>query len=417
MPLRILLVTPMPPQPQAPGAIPLVLNAELNGLREHHHVILVTVAGQEPGERQAVLDLQGDGLDVHAVVRQELRGWQRWRRRWRMSNAWLTRRMPWRTVWFWEPEVQHILDRLFTNQQFDLVIVEDNAMGVYDYHTNTPLLFTEHEVRRPRPLDWRFWQHRNLPAWFFAETDWRRWRDYQRHVWEKFDHIQVFSDRDAKAIRRMVPDLDRPVSVNPFGITLPTPVRPDCEQSQRLLFVGNYTHPPNVDAALWLGQEIMPRLSALSPGARLDLVGIYPPPEVKALESGSIHVTGLVPDIGPYMEEAAVVLAPVRIGGGMRMKVLQALAMGKAVVTTTRGAEGLQILGDRLPLKIEDKAEGFARTTAALLADKEARHALGTAARSFVAKHFSPQAYSKRIETIYTRMIAGKVQRQRSANG
>jgi polysaccharide biosynthesis protein PslH len=418
MELNILLVTPMPPQPQAPGAIPLVLHAQLSGLRERHQVSLVTVAGQEPGEKQAVIDLQEDGLDVHAVMRQAPNSKrQSWRRRWRMSSAWLIRRWPWRTVWFWEPELQQILDGLFARQEFDLVIVEDNAMGIYTYPTNTPLLFTEHEVRRPRRLDWRFWKHQGLPSWAFSELDWQRWPAYLRCTWRKFDHIQVFSARDAQSIREMAPKLEKPVSVNPFGIVLPEQAEPEREQPKRLLFAGNYTHAPNVDAALWLGREIMPRLSASCPGVRLDLVGIYPPPEVKALESDSIHVLGPVPDIKPFMEGAAVVLAPVRIGGGMRMKVLQSLAMGKAVVTTTRGAQGLDFDGQAPPLRTADDAESFARAAVDLLANPQERIELGQTARAFVAEHFSPQAYTSRIEAIYSKMTALQEKTKRKQYG
>jgi polysaccharide biosynthesis protein PslH len=406
MELRILLVTPMPPQPQAPGAIPLVLHAQLSGLRERHQVSLVTVAGQEPGERQAITGLQKDGIEVHAVIRQEPLGWQRWQRRWRKGSAWLARSWPWRSVWFWEPTVQPILDDLLSGREYDLVIVEDNSMGVYSYNTRTPRLFTEHEVRRPRRLDWRFWQNGSLPRWAIREWDWRRWPAYQRATWRKFDHIQVFSPRDAEAIHKIAPDLGRPVTVNPFGIVLPPALEPGREQDKRLIFVGNFTHAPNVDAALWLGREIMPRLSALCPGVRLDLVGIYPPPEVRALQNESIRVTGPVEDLQPLMEGASVVLAPIRIGGGMRMKVLHSLASGKAVVTTPRGAEGLDGW-DKPPLKIADDVEEFAREAAALLEDRPARHELGAAARAFVTEHFSPQAYTRRIEETYQHMIAG----------
>ena len=417
MELKILLVTPMPPQPKAPGAIPLVLHAQLSGLRERHQVTLVTVAGQEPGERQAVLDLREEGIEVHSVMRQQPTSRQSWERRWRMGSAWLTRQLPWRTVWFWEPGLQPILDNLFASREFDLVIVEDNAMGIYNYHTNSPLLFTEHEVRRPRRLDWRFWENKHLPAWAFSEVDWQRWPRYLRRIWQKFDHIQVFSSRDALAIHEMAPKLNKPVSVNPFGIVLPQQAQPEHEQPERLLFAGNYTHAPNVDAALWLGRDIMPRLLALCPAVQLDLIGIYPPPEVRALESESIHVLGLVPDINPLMEGATVVLAPVRIGGGMRMKVLHALAMGKAVVTTTRGSDGLDIWGQAPPLKIADDSDCFANAVASLLSNSQERYELGQAARLFVAEHFSPQAYTRRIETIYAQISSLEDHPQRGMYG
>jgi glycosyltransferase involved in cell wall biosynthesis len=203
----------------------------------------------------------------------------------------------------------------------------------------------------------------------------------------------------------MAPELAPRVRVNPFGIDLPLPLDPAGEQQGGILFVGNYTHPPNVDAALWLGNEIMPLLRRLCPGARLTLVGPYPPDAVQALACRDITVTGRVPEIEPYFEKASVILAPVRIGGGMRMKVLQAMALGKPVVTTSRGADGLVVDGQKPPAVVADEAEEIARATAELLACDDYRLKTGCCARAFVAEHFSAQAYARRIEAIYAGII------------
>src|SRR5689334_5858106 len=147
------MATPMPPQPQAPGAIPLVLHAQLVGLIERHRVTLVTVASTDPAEWEALDRIRESGVDVHAIRRTELRGLARWERRWRFATTWLRGMYPWRTIWYWEPGLQHILNRLLAEQEFDLVMVEDNAMGIYRYRTETPTIFTEYEVRRPRSVD------------------------------------------------------------------------------------------------------------------------------------------------------------------------------------------------------------------------------------------------------------------------
>jgi glycosyltransferase involved in cell wall biosynthesis len=109
--------------------------------------------------------------------------------------------------------------------------------------------------------------------------------------------------------------------------------------------------------------------------------------------------------VEPYIESAAVVLAPVRTGGGMRMKVLQALAAGKAVVTTPRGAEGFDCFGEEPPLRCADTAEGLAATTAELLGDDEARRDLGARARRFAERHYSPAAWAGRLEAAYREAI------------
>ena len=399
--MKILMVTPMPPQPEATGAIPLVLHAQLAGLIPRHEVTLVTVAGPEPSEWEAIEHLRAAGHEILAVRLMKPAASQRWQRRWRLASTWLRGQYPWRTVWFSEPEIQHALDRLLTERRFDLVVVEDNAMGIYHYRTRTPIIFTEHEVRRARPVNWRPGSPADWLHWAFVEADWQRWQKYQPLVWGRFDRIQTFTKRDAAAIAALAPDVGVRVRVNPFGIDLPALADSNREEKANILFVGSFAHPPNVDAAVWLGHEIMPRLRVLYPGVRLTIVGPMSPKAVKALACADIYVTGLVPEIAPHLERAAVVLAPIRIGGGMRMKVLQAMASGKAVVTTLRGADGLAINGQQPPLIIAENAEEIAGATAALLADESARRELGRRARAFVAEHFSPSAYARRLETIY----------------
>jgi len=398
------MVTPMPPRAQAPGAIPVVLHAQLQGLRLRHAVTLVTVAGPDPDEAEAVQALIADGVPVKAALRTEPHGSARWRRRWRFSTQWLKGQWPWRTVWFWDAQVQRLLEAELHSRRYDLIQIEDNAMGVYEYPAAIPKVFTEHEVRRPRRVAWPKGAASSWPGWALSEADWQRWPDYQRRVWQKFDRLQVFTQRDAESLKGMAPDLAGRVRVNPFGIELPPLDQPEAEAADQLLFIGNFTHPPNADAALWLGQAILPRVQAQRPKVHLTLVGILPPPEVQSLAGDHITVTGPVADIGPYFRRASVCVAPVRIGGGMRTKVLQAMAYGKAVVTTTRGAEGLSLGGIQLPLATADDAEGIARAAVDLLADDGRRHALGQAARTYVAEHFSPQAYTTRQEAIYAEL-------------
>jgi len=405
--MKVLLVTPMPPQPQASGAIPVVLHALLTGLTPRHQLSIVTIIGTESGEWEAVEHLRKAGHDIQAVHLMKSSGLQRWQRRWRLISSWLLGQYPWRTIWFWDPEVQRLLDRMLVEQQFDLVIVEDSSMAIYRYQTKTPTLFTEHEVRRSRPVNWHMGR---LPAdwvrWVFIESDWQRWKKYQPYVWRRFDRIQVFTERDAAAIATLAPEAAGRVRVNPFGIDLPTNADTDCEEKGSILFVGNFAHQPNVDAALWLGLEIMPLLRNRPLNVRLTLVGKYPPRSVQRLSCADILVAGFVPEIDPYLERAAVVVAPLRIGGGMRMKVLQAMALGKAVVTTPRGSDGLAMNGKQPPLTIAETAEEIADAVAVLLGDNNTRRELGMQARAYVAEHYSAHAYALRLEAIYEEMCS-----------
>jgi glycosyltransferase involved in cell wall biosynthesis len=398
--MRILLLTPMPPDVSGTGAIPVLLAAQLEGLVERHEVTLATVAGPEPQELEAVRRLGALGVDAHAIERRPLTGRPRWARRRRLAGAWLRGAWPWRTVWFWQPRLQQVVDRLGAERSFDLVLAEDNAMGIYRLPTTALRVLTEYEVRRPRAVSTPPHAPRQWPGWGLAEADWIRWPRYQRETWRRFDAIQVFTERDAATLAEIAPDLAPRVHVNPFPISLPAldGTRPEPDT---IAFLGNYTHRPNVDAALWLGREIMPRLRGLRPQARLVLVGAHAPEAVRALEAPDIRVLGWVADAEALMRSTAVIVAPVRIGGGMRMKVLHAMALARPVVTTPRGADGLVTAGDPLPLAVSEDADGIARLSAELLADPDARRELGAAARRHVERHHAPAAYVARLETLY----------------
>jgi polysaccharide biosynthesis protein PslH len=406
--MRVLLVVPVPPAAEGGGAIPVLLQAELAGLKERHELTLVTAVGDEPGEEEAVRRL-GDEVDSHAsALRLPPPGFARRRRQLRMAGAWARGRWPWRTVWYAAPEIQRVLDRLGGERSFDVVAIEDSAMSVFRYPVGVPTVFTHHEVLRPRPVDWAAGPPRNWPAWAFGELDWRRWARFQPQAWRRFDLVQVFSRRDAEQVAELAPDVAARVRVDPFGLVLPPPADPAREAPGTILFVGAFHHPPNRDAAIWLAREILPAVLARHPGARLRIVGSGPTPEVRALAGPNVEVVADAPSVLPHLEEAAVVMAPVRTGGGMRMKVLQAMAAGKAVVTTPRGTEGYTGFGEEPPLAVGESEDELAAATAALLADDGERRRLGERAREFAERHHSPQAWAERQTAVFEEAIAAR---------
>lgn len=402
--MKILLLTPMPPDRTAPGAIPAVLHAQLVGLAQRHEVVIVTIAGPDGRELAAVERLAHDGIEVHVARRHEPTASQRraWSRR--RVATWARTDWPWRTVSFWAPGLQTIVDELVARRGFDVVTAEDSAMAVYRLPAHIPRVYTEHEVR---DLGWAPGAPdapRGIPEWIAKQVNWRRWDAHQRQLWGSFDVVQTFTDRDAEAIKARLGGHGPAVRVTPFGIDLPE--RADApEQRDQLVFVGNYTHSPNVDAALWLGREILPRLRQQRPGATLALAGMFPPPAVRNLEGDGVRVLGQVDDVDALTRGAALVCAPVRIGGGMRMKVLQGMALGKAVLTTTLGTEGLATGGRVAPLAVGDDADTLASIAGELLADDDRRRRLGADARRFAQRHHDPSAYAARLASSYEHAV------------
>lgn len=398
--MRVLMVTPEPPSAKARGGRPHATHAELIGLASRHEITLVTQAGGDPGDSDALDRWRRAGVDVHPIWWPPRRGMELWERRVQLATYWLTSGYPWRNILHRDPRMQHVLDQLLATKTYDLVLVEDNVMGMYRFETRSPMILTEHEVRRPRPVEWRAWLKRPGFHRALVSADWRRWPAYQRNTWRRFQRIQCFTAQDAAMATTIAPEISNRFRVNPFGIEMPPSFDISREQPGTLVFVGALSHTPNVDAALWLVEEIMPIMRRLQAGVRLTIVGQSPPPRVLELANDDIVVTGAVPKIDPFLEAASVVVAPMRIGGGMRTKVLEAMAYGKAVVTTDRGIWGLDLAGEEPPAAIANDATEFAEACVGLLRDLGRRRDLGGRARAFVAKHHSPAAHTSRLEQI-----------------
>jgi glycosyltransferase involved in cell wall biosynthesis len=155
---------------------------------------------------------------------------------------------------------------------------------------------------------------------------------------------------------------------------------------------------PNEDAMQYFCRDILPLVRAEEPTVRLSIVGRAPTPAVKRLaDEHGIVVTGRVDDVRPYMREAAVYVVPLRIGGGTRLKIFEAMSMGKAVVSTTIGAEGLPVTSGEHVMLADDPTT-FARAVVGLLRDADRRAELETAARALVVEHYDWSAVAGSLE-------------------
>ncbi|MDX1530321.1 MAG: glycosyltransferase family 4 protein, partial [Rhodothermales bacterium] len=296
--MHVLMLTPMLPHPGALTGGALVMHGQLEALAAHHRVTLAALATDTPTERAAADGLRATGVDVHCVWGPPPTGPRLWARRWRLARAWLRNDAPLRTLAFAVPAMQALLDRLAGERRFDVVQVEDNAMGHYVLPSGIPTLLTEHEARTDADV---------------AGVERGRWRRYQRAVWARFDRIQVFTPADAAAVRSAAPALAGRVRVNPFGVAVPPPSGDGVRNT--VVFVGGFLHPPNVDAACWLGRTITPLLRERVPDARVLIVGSAPPRAVRALASDAVVVTGRVPDVGPYLDQAERLAEPPALPG------------------------------------------------------------------------------------------------------
>jgi len=245
----------------------------------------------------------------------------------------------------------------------------------------------------------------------------RRMLRYEGAALRRFDGVLAVSDADRDTFDRIYPGaIQRPVHVVPTGVDteyfapegIPNPdsqildiksqiPNPESRQAT-LIFTGSMDWLPNEDAMLFFCRDVLPLIRAEEPDVTLSIVGRAPTPAVKQLaEQAGVRVTGRVDDVRPYMRDAAVYIVPLRIGGGTRLKIFEAMALGKAVVSTTIGAEGLPVTnGEHVILANEPPT--FARAVLQLLRDVDHRRQLEAAARALVVEKYDWSAVAGELE-------------------
>jgi len=260
----------------------------------------------------------------------------------------------------------------------------------------------------------RGWSRRWIGA-VYSFVQWRRLIGYERRACRTADRVVAVSEADAQALRRLGPDLD-PVVV-PNGVDLEFYHPPDDLAAASLpiaegipalpapgldlIFTGKMDFRPNIDAVLWFAQEVLPRIRAEVPGVRFWVVGKDPHPRLDPLKTDpAVILTGRVEDVRPFIAAAAVYVIPLRIGGGTRLKVLEAMAMAKAIVSTTLGCEGFELLPGRQLVTADAPAE-FAAAVIELLRDGGRRRDLGRAAHEFAARGYDWSMIVPRLEGVY----------------
>src|SRR5262249_20204722 len=243
-----------------------------------------------------------------------------------------------------------------------------------------------------------------LRRWVYG-TEWRRTQRIEAEVCRLFDHVITVSEEDRRTLE------------NEFGVThtsaIPTGVDTDYfrpaetpPEPGRLVFAGSMDWDPNEDGVLWFLREVLPRIFKAVGHARLSIVGRAPSSRLRAVaeKMPGIEITGWVPDVRPYLARAEVVVVPLRVGGGTRIKIPEAMAMAKAVVSTPIGAEGLPFHNGR-EIQIAEGPEQFAAAVVELLNNIPLRKSIASAARNEVTNNHGWEAVVDRVERILERVV------------
>jgi glycosyltransferase involved in cell wall biosynthesis len=304
---------------------------------------------------------------------------------------------------FHPPGMRPFLEKLMARERFDCAVVDHLAPtayfpglehAVFFQHNVETVIWRRHVAHAPSPL------HR----WYFNLQAGRMY-EFERRVSQAAGHIVAVSATDASEMRKLF-GVTR-VSEIPTGVNIeyfqPPPER--SAEGADLVFVGSMDWLPNVDGMLYFAREVLPLIRRRRPDCSLAIVGRTPPPKILELAGRDprIRVTGTVPDIRPYLWNSAVSIVPLRIGGGTRLKIYEAMAARIPVVSTTVGAEGLSVHAPE-DILLADTPQDFADRCLELLADPSARCRVATAAWEMVNANFSWEHVARCFEKV---LLAG----------
>jgi polysaccharide biosynthesis protein PslH len=289
------------------------------------------------------------------------------------------------------------LERMLSERPYDVLLCDFvGAGGVIPWDRPIPKVVFTHNVEA---MIWK--RHAEVatnPLWRMVfRRECGKMEAVEKDYLTRADHVLTVSDTDSDYFGAFV-SRDK-ITTIPTGVDIDF-FRPQSEADEpgQIVFTGSMDWMPNEDGVLYFTQEIYPLILERQPRAVLWIVGRTPSARIRALADASaqIKVTGRVDDIRPYIARAAAYVVPLRVGGGTRLKIFEAMAMGKAVVSTTIGAEGLPVTHGRDGW-LADTPRDFADAVCRMLEDEPLRREMGRAARDLVASNYSWDSVSKKF--------------------
>ncbi|WP_322488670.1 glycosyltransferase family 4 protein [Chloroflexus sp.] len=385
--MRILMLSPYPPYPPRGGGALRIYHL-LRGLAARHTVTLLSFAPDEAAA--AAMQPLRDLAEVRIVIGLTARSLGQ------RALTTLASPLPDMALRNASPAYSAAFAELLANAQFEVVLAESIEMAPYLLQARkhrVRLALDEFNAeyllqRRAALNDLRRAPHpKALIGGGYSLIQWFKLAAFERRVLHTIDRALVVSAEDAAALRRLAPHAQ--LHLVPNGVDCSHFAPQAAPPANDLVFIGTLDYRPNVDAVLWFTHEVFPHIRRQHPALRLRLIGRRPHPSLRALhDHQTIIVTGEVDDTRPALAAAAAVVIPMRVGGGSRLKLLEALAMAAPVVSTTMGAEGIPGLRDGEHLLLADTPAAMAAAVNRLVTDRPFAQRLGQAGRAFVCASY-----------------------------
>ena len=308
------------------------------------------------------------------------------------------------------PAMQQALEEVLRSRRFDIVNLEFTYLGHCDLRQAPSceklpqLVVDSHEIAYD--LARQFAQSGNSRGRrLFAGANWRKLRREELAAYRAADGVCLCSAADEQRLLEQVPGISTAVIPNAADVEYfqPRPTDPSPD-GRTVVYFGLLSTVPNVDGVTHFVRDIWPQIVEAHPQVRFKIIGGRPPPALLALAGPRVELTGFVPDLRPHLAAAAAVVVPLRLGGGTRLKIVEAMAMGKAIVSTTLGAEGIEAVPGR-DLLIEDQPAAFANAVSRLLNDHSSAARIGQSARRLAVERYAWSGAARALEGFYRRLL------------
>lgn len=391
--LNILLLTPSLPYPPIWG-FGIRVYQLIRELSRRHRVTLLTY-GEEPSDN--VEAMRQVCADIQIVPVPGSHGGKRGAQLRSLFSP-----SSFQTSSLSTPAMQAALTRLLQTQKFDLIQVESSQMAGFDFGMQVPVVLDEHNLEYE--LLYRLYQGERSPGRrLYNWAEYVKFRREEQQCWRRAAACLLTSGREQEILRGLLPE--KPTAVVPNGVDiefyLPSsaPIEPDM-----LLFTGLMTYRPNIDGVVYFVQEILPLIHKIRPQVTLTVVGAGAATEVTALEGPQVKIIGTVPDMRVYFSRAAAVVVPLRMGSGTRLKVLEGMAMGKPLISTSVGCEGIHVRhGEHL--LVADAPQAFADSVLRVLSEPDLAASLSRQGRTLVEQEYGWASIATQLETFYAQVL------------
>ncbi|MFN3966973.1 MAG: glycosyltransferase [Endomicrobiia bacterium] len=305
---------------------------------------------------------------------------------------------------FYSEEFKEKLKKIISNQKFDIVHFDFVNTSFYrNFLLDIPAIFFPHDA-----MSMLFYRNiekeKNIFRKLYTYSQYKKMLYYEKEIMPKFEKTVVVSPKDKEWLLSLNSNFDIEVIPNGVDANYFHPLNIE-EDYPSVIFRGIMSFLPNIDAAVYFADKILPIIQKEIPNLKYYIVGPNPDEKIKKLSSENNIVTGYVEDIRPYIAKSTVNVCPMRIGSGIKNKILEAMAMAKPTVATSIAIEGIPDVTDGENILIADTPEEFAKKVILLIKDENLRKKIGKNAREFVIKNYTWEKAAEKFENVYKEVI------------